>query len=144
MKTRGRNSAASEAVIVGGFGERPKPPAGLTKRQRDIWLAVVASENPDFFRSDVSRALLADYCRRRAACEEISGVIDGFGAGWKADSEALGRYSQLLQMRSREMEATMRVATKLRLTNQSLYVKETAASADRRATRQDLPWRKSA
>src|SRR5215467_10090913 len=119
MKTRGRNSSASKAVIVGGFGERPKPPVGLTKHQRAIWLAVVSSENPDFFKSDVSRALLADYCRRRAACEEISTVIDGFDEGWKADTEALRRYSEMLRMRGREMEATMRVATKLRLTNQS-------------------------
>jgi hypothetical protein len=144
MKTRGRNSSASKAIILGGFGERPSPPAELTKRQISIWNAVVTSENPDFFKSEVSRALLADYCRRRAACEEISAVIDRFGGDWKGNPEALGRYSQLLQMRGREMEATMRVATKLRLTNQSRYVKESAASADKRAARQDIPWRKSA
>lgn len=142
MKTRGRHSTASKAVVVvGGFVERPKPPSDLTKRQTAIWTAVVAGEEPNFFKTEVSRGLLADYCRRRAAGEEITAVITGFDGDWAADIAATRRYDQLLRMRDRENIAAVVLATKLRLTNQSRYMPETAARAAQKAVAQeDVPW----
>ena len=145
MKTRGRNSSAAATIVAGNFGERPEPPADLTKRQIAIWREVVASEDPDFFNSAVLRGLLADYCRRRAVCEEITNVIDGFGASWKRGVGDLEEYDLLLRMRDREQKGVIELATKLRLTNQSRWQPQGAArAATKAAAEQDIPWRKSA
>jgi hypothetical protein len=144
MKTRGPDSAAARAVITGDFAERPKPPSKLTKRQKEIWQEVVSSENPEFFKSGTLRQLLGDYCQRRASCEEITAVIEEFGPGWKDDPETRREYSDLLRMRDREMIAHVALATKLRLTNQSRYVPDTAARVAAKRTRDEIPWRASA
>jgi hypothetical protein len=47
-------------------------------------------------------------------------------------------------MRDREMIAHVALATKLRLTNQSRYVPDTAARVAAKRTRDEIPWRASA
>jgi hypothetical protein len=143
MKTRGRNSAASQ-IIAGGFAERPEPPQSLSSRQKTIWREVVASEDPNFFNSGVLRGLLADYCRSRATAEGITEVIEASADVWMQDSESVGNHERLLRMRDRELKAMVTVATKLRLTNQSRYVPHSAGRAAAKAPKDDLPWRQSA
>jgi len=145
MKTRGRSSAASQSVIIGGFAERPKPPSDLSPRQRAIWREVVDTEDPNFFNTAVLRGLLADYCRRRATAEGITKVIDGSAEVWAADDDSMAKYDALLKMRGREMDAMVRLATQLRLTNQARYVAHVAARAAAKAVKADeVPWAKRA
>jgi len=141
MKTRGRHSSVSKSVVVaGGFAERPNPPDDLNKRQIEIWREVVSGEDPSFFKTAVSRGLLADYCRRRATCEEITAVLQTTGEGWADDPQALVRYEKLQRMRDRENIATVVLATKLRLTNQSRYMPDSAARMAAKAVAQeDVP-----
>lgn len=145
MRTRGRPSSVSKTLISGNFGERPEPPASLTKRQKAIWLEVVAAEDPIFFNTAVLRGLLADYCRRRAVSEELSEFIDRSGPVWERDDvEQRRRFAQWMRLRDLEMGAVVSLATKLRLTNQSRYQSAVAARVAERGAKAEEPWRKSA
>lgn len=141
MRTRGRRSAADQAIVIAGtFGQRPDPPAELTKRQAEIWRATVASEHADFFNTAALRALLTDYCRHREAGEKVSLVIDAFQAEWLKNSDGAKRYHGLLRMRELETRAAVTLATKLRITNQSRYDERTAATAARNTAKGAKPW----
>ena len=144
MKTRGRDSAAAQSIVVGGFAQRPDPPDELTARQDAIWREVVASEHPDFFNSAGCRGLLAGYCRSRATCEEISHIIDKSGGVWMLSLDSIDERDMLLRMRDREIKQVVMLATKLRLTNQSRYVTQSAAIRAAKVPPEDVPWRKSA
>ena len=142
MRTRGRRSAAEDAVIVikGGFGRRPDPPPDLTKRQAEIWRETVASEPAEFLNRGAERGLLADYCRHRESSENISAIIDTFKPEWLKNGEGVKRYQILLRIRETETTAAMRMARSLRLTNQSRYVPHAAARAGLNAARGPKPW----
>lgn len=139
---RGRQSAADASVVVveGKFGQRHDPPEGLNDRQCEIWRQTVASEPADFFAGAACRAILADYCRHRDSAESISEVINGFKAEWLKSAEGSKRYHGLLKMRDLEMRAALACATKLRLTNQSRYTPQAAATASRGKARAAAPW----
>lgn len=141
MKGRGRQSLADSATVVtGAFGKRPDPPDGLTERQCDIWREIVASEDPNFFDSAALRALLADYCRHRESAEKLAVVLNQFKTEWLNNPKALSQYRTLVRTRDIETRATVTMATKLRLTNQSRYVPHAAATAARRALKGPRPW----
>jgi hypothetical protein len=144
MIKRGRKSAEEIAiaanVIAGGFGKRPEPPVELTEKQIEIWKLVVSSEPQDYFNSEALRGLLADYCRHRESANMVSLVIESFKGEWLKSNEGAKRYKALLQMRDIETRAAAGLATKLRLTNQSRYTPEKAATAARNAAVGPMPW----
>jgi hypothetical protein len=129
--------------VAGRFAERPEPPNELTERQKTIWRDVIASEDPNFFNSAVLRGLLGDYCRCRATAEGITAVIEASAKVWMQDSESIASHDQLLRMRDREIKAMVILATKLRLTNQSRYIPQSAARAAAKVPK-EVPWLKSA
>lgn len=139
-----RPSSVPKTLVTGNFGERPEPPKSLTKRQIVIWKAVVASEDPIFFNTEVLRGLLADYCRRRALSEELGEVIEALGPVESLDAERERRFDLLTRSRDREMHAVGSIATRLRLTNQSRYQSTVAGRVVDRGLRAEEPWRKSA
>lgn len=139
MNQRGRKPPGGR-VIVGKFGARPQPPAELTPRQAEIWREVVATEPADFFATATLRGLLADYCRRREAGENVSAIINTFQPEWLKSAEGVKRYKSLLDMRDLEVRGAVQIATKLRLTNQSRYGTRAAATAARDAPRLPRPW----
>jgi hypothetical protein len=142
MRQRGRKAVtAVPNVIQGAFQRRPEPPEDLNERQSEIWRLVVASEDPLFFDTGALRGLLADYCRRREAAEKVSEVINMFKAEWLKSEDGAHRYKILLQMRDIEVRGATSLATKLRLTNQSRYTTQSAATAARNAqARVAKPW----
>jgi hypothetical protein len=142
MKQRGRKSAKQQmgVVIDGGFGQRPEPLPEMTPRQAEIWRQTVASEPFDFFSSSTSRNMLKDLCRYREAIENISQIIDSFDPLWLKNAEGSKRYLTLLKMRDLESKAMARMATKLRLTNQSRYTPQAAGTAGRNAASGLKPW----
>lgn len=142
---RGRKSTAAKqtaklSVIDGGAPALPEPPGDLNDEEMEVWQRVVRSEPPDFFTSDVTLSLLADYCRHRVAADVLSRTISDFKSDWLKMAEGADRYDKLLRMRDRETKAVIRCATKLRLTNQSRYTKGAAATASRSQTRTAKPW----
>lgn len=141
MAKRGRKSAADAAVVIAGsFGKRPDAPAGLTERQAEIWLETVASEAAELFNTAALRGLLKDYCLHRDAAERISGVINTFEPNWIKSADGSKRYHGLLKMRELETRAAACMATKLRLTNQSRYTPQAAATAAKNFAAGSRPW----
>lgn len=142
MATRGRKSAAalSAVVVEGKFGQRPDAPAELTAEQAAIWRETVASEAAEFFATAALRSMLADYCRHRASAAVVSEIIDTFKPDWLKAAEGAKRYYGLLKMREAETRAAASLATKLRLTNQSRYTPQAAATAIKHAARGLKPW----
>ncbi len=141
MATRGRKSAAAlSTVVAGNFGKRPDPPPELTDEQASIWRETVASEAAEFFATAALRSMLADYCRHRASAAVVSEIIDTFKPDWLKAAEGAKRYYGLLKMREAETRAAASLATKLRLTNQSRYTPQAAATANKNAARGMRPW----
>lgn len=140
MGVRGRKSVASQTVVVGGFGQRPEPPRDLSEEAAAIWRATVASEASDFFRTAALRSMLADYCRHSSTADIISSEIDAFDPEWLKDVVGLKRFGALLKLRDLETKASADKATKLRLTNQSRYTPQAAATAAKNAGVQKKPW----
>jgi len=136
---RGRKSAAELSVVVGGFGARPEPFAHLTDGQAAIWREVTSSEAASFFNTAALLSLLGDYCRHREAADDLSATIDGFDKAFLINVEHAKHLKILLDMRDKETQAAARTATKLRLTNQSRYTPQAAATASRSASA-SAPW----
>lgn len=140
MKQRGRKSGASLSVVTPlERPERPPAPEMLSEDQAAVWDAVVRSEDPGLFDSGVQRDLLADYCRHRVSADQISQIVDEFDPQWMKSADGAQRLSKLLQMREREVHCAARLATKLRLTNQSRYTPQRAGTVSGRATSK-APW----
>lgn len=139
---RGRKSAAELTVIVGNFGHASEdgPPEGLTDRQCAIWRSVIASEARGLFSTAVLRGMLADYCCHRESAEKISEVIATFKPEWLKAADGAKRYAGLIRMREIETRAAASMATKLRLTNQSRYTPQAAATAAKNSTQAARPW----
>jgi hypothetical protein len=141
VQKRGRKSAAELSIVVPvEFDRKPEPPEELTPTQAEIWRKTVASENPDFFKTAATRGLLVDYCRHRDAAEGVASIIDSFQPEWLKSAEGCKRYESLLRIRSMETRGAVSMARALRLTNQSRYVPETAATAGRNKTGSIMPW----
>lgn len=140
MKSRGKTSLAASSVVTGSFGKRPEPPDGLTERQVEIWRAIVASEDPNFFNTEALRRLLVDYCRHSESAEKLSDIIETVQTYSLMDNKSLARYNLLVRTRDVETRASTMFATKLRLTNQSRYTPHGAEGAARRALKGARPW----
>ena len=140
MATRGRKSAASLSVVVGSIDGRPQPPADLTKFQKELWLRTVAGEPLDQFRTATLQQLLKEYVRHVETAHILAGEIEATDPQWLRDEEGLKRYDKLLAMRDRETKAVGEKATKLRLTNQSRYTPQAAATAAKNVGAPKKPW----
>lgn len=140
MQQRGRKSAASLSVVAGSIDGRPKAPAELTPGQKVIWDRTVANEASDFFRTAALQQLLADYCRHRETAERLTSIIDREMAKTEDEEKgySLDEMDRLMKMRERETRASADKATKLRLTNQSRYTPQAAATAQKHASASKL------
>lgn len=138
MAERGRRSAASLSVVVGSIDGRPAAPDDLTKAQKVIWERTVANEASDVFRTAALQQLLKEYCRHVDSAARLSKQIDvAMAEGSEVELPALDR---LLKMRDRETKALADKATKLRLTNQSRYTPQAAATAAKKSQTDLKPW----
>lgn len=135
-----RKSAASLSVIAGTIDGRPQPPADLTAFQQKVWRETVASEAAPFFRTAALQQLLKEYCRHVESASILAQLIDSFDQKSLVDDEGVDRYAKLLKMRDLEARAVSEKATKLRLTNQSRYTPQAAATASKTAGAARKPW----
>lgn len=102
------------------------PPEGLTEEQAQVWRTVVESRSADFFSEDAA-PLLEEYCRVVVMCRLLAVEIEAGIAGGDA-----GALKALLDMRDKESRRMASLATKLRLTNQSRYTPQSAATASKK------------
>ena len=134
-----RKSAAALSVVAGSIDGRPAAPKDLTPFQREVWERTVGGEAASFFRTPALQQLLKEYCRHVEASDKLAKLIDAYGEDDLRDEEKLPKYAWLLEKRDRETKAMADKATKLRLTNQSRYTPQAAATASKNATPRK-PW----
>lgn len=140
MAERGRKSAASLSVVAGTIDGRPQPPGDLTKEQRVIWEKTVANEAADVFKTAALQQLLKEYCRHVTTALKLARMIEAMEVLEVISPDDLEDYDRLLKMRDRETKAIADKATKLRLTNQSRYTPQAAATASKKTQTELKPW----
>lgn len=100
-----------------------QPPEGLTEDQAQVWRETVNARSADFFGPD-QVPMLEEYCRVVVMCRLLAAQIEAVIAGGDA-----AELKALLDMRDKESRRMSSIATKLRLTNQSRYTPQSAATA---------------
>ena len=133
-----RKSAAALSVVPIGVPVRLAPPDDLTDAQADLWRAVVESKPVEWFGED-SAPLLKEYVRAVTMCDLLELQVQAAIAG-SGDPEAAGSVKALLDMRDKESKRVASLATKLRLTQQSRYTPQAAATANKRVGAGSKPW----
>jgi hypothetical protein len=135
MKGPGRESAASLSVApVTGLPERPEPLPHLTEEEAAEWRAIVSTKPADWFMRD-SQPVLAAYCQ--AICMNRDLVEMWNNEKGKLESAIL--LKDLISSVTKTSNLVAQLATKLRLTQQSRYTAQSAATANKRAANA-RPW----
>lgn len=99
--------------------QRLPAPVHLSDAERDVWLMIVNDQPAGAFTA-VHTPLLEMYCRHVVQARVIANEIQHFDSAWLADKEGLKRYETLLSMQEREGRAASSLATRLRITRQSV------------------------
>ena len=110
------------SVVNGGKVEAakpPEPPAELTELQATEWRAIAAALPADWFRRE-TWPLLAQYCRHIIAARRVAQLAEQCE---QADAFDLLEYDRLGKMAERESRVLTSLATKMRISQQSLYDK---------------------
>lgn len=128
MKQRGRKSTQALAIAEISVGaldrvERQRPPHDLTDEEVEVWVSIVNTEQADWF-SPGNVPLLTQLCRHvvhaRRVAELLERALSSVDPETKKPTLAIQDYDRLLKMQERESGAMMSLATKLRITNQSI------------------------
>lgn len=122
-----KSADALSIIPLSPADKRLQPSAELSEMERSLWQNIVASKPADWFGAD-SAPVLREYVRAAVACDHLARVVDRALAG--DDLKAL---RQALNVRDQESRRLAILATKLRLTQQSRYTAQTAATADKKA-----------
>jgi hypothetical protein len=128
-----RKSAAALAIRTPeNLDTRLPPAAGLSKGECDLWREIVDSKPAEWFDSG-SAPLLREYVRAVGESQRIGRLVARTSS---KDPDTLARW---LTLRDREVKRMADLATKLRLTQQSRYTPQAAATANRKADG-SRPW----
>lgn len=122
MGARGKKSAADIAIVRSDVTEIPRqpPPDELTTEQANEWLAVVNRMPADWFPRE-TWGLLTQYCRHIVSARRVAQLIVG---AEEDDSFDVNEYDRLLKMQEREGRAISSLATRMRISQQSLIHNE--------------------
>ena len=135
MGVRGRQSVASLSIVgvssVERF-ERAQPPHELTPEQADEWRAVVERMPAEWFPRE-THAMLAQYCRHVVRANRVAQLVARCEGNDEFD---LKEYDTLLKMQERESRCIASLATRMRITQQTVYDK----SKKRGSSISKKPW----
>src|SRR5574337_89588 len=134
-------SAASLEVSVRqapGVAVRLQAPLHVSEAERAVWLQVVNDLPADTF-TPTHEPLLELYCRHVVNARILADETANFQREWLADPEGLKRYDRLLAMAERESRAASAIATRLRITRQSVYA-STAGRRQENSKHSHKPW----
>ena len=110
-----RESAAAQSTVVQGVFARPEPPPDLSGAQALVWRSTVDTKPPDFF--DAAQfPILADYCRAVVLQDELAKNLC---------ATQINDFDKLAKLKTS-------LARSLRITNQSRYTPDRAATNSRR------------
>ena len=121
--------AGSNVISVAGPSVHLAPPDGLTDEQAQVWRETVGARSADFFGQDAV-PMLEEYCRVVVMCRLLGVQIEAAIAA--IDSGEPSILKTLLDMRDKESKRLASLATKLRITNQSRYTPQAAATASKK------------
>lgn len=128
-----RKSTASLTVLPVQPLAHITVPNGLSAAEAALWREVVDSKPAEWFGPD-SAPLLVEYVRAKITCDQLDELVKkALGADDSQATEAA------LRARDREAKRLAMLGTKLRLTQQSRYTPQAAATANKRAGMR-RPW----
>lgn len=137
MKQRGRKSADQlRAVDPVASIAPPAPPSELNDHEAAVWQSVVATRPPDWFHG--TEPLLLSYCKHIGMAATLDRQIDAFTPAWLKTDGGLDRYRKLADGRYKQTAIIISLARSMRLTNQSRYTPQRAATATTRTG--SKPW----
>jgi hypothetical protein len=129
---RGRKSEASSAVALAPqmdlqIHARPEAPYELTEQEANVWRGIVDRLPADWFHAE-NYPLLVQYCRHTVNSHRIAQLIEQIvtEAGVKGNVFAVKEYTDLLLAQSRETASIARLATKMRICQQSTIARVNA------------------
>jgi phage terminase small subunit len=128
-----RASAASLATVSVLPGQRMEPPLRLLAEASAIWREVVATKPSDWFNADSSH-LLEAYCHAVVSHRLVSKSVMMFTDEALAQVGGPKQYELLTRMQERQTRVIATIATKLRLTQQSRYTPQAAATASKKVS----------
>lgn len=119
MNQRGRKSSAALAVV----DDRSLPtgvpvPPGLSAAERVVWMTTVNSKPTDWFGTE-HVPMLVEYVRCVCRAQVIDGQLKAFDDAWLNTDEGLVRFDKLTAMAIKTAGMINRLATSMRLTQQS-------------------------
>jgi len=118
MKQRGRKSSAEVAIVRPLSDGLAKPPEHYTDEQAQHWSQIIASKPADWWDAG-TLPLLDAYIRTIVEYRRVSELVDGC---WPMESpDDAKTYEQLHKMQDRLASQMARLATKMRLAQQSKY-----------------------
>jgi phage terminase small subunit len=133
MEGPGRKSGASLAIAPVTPWARLEPPEHMGASEAALWRAVVATKPSEWFRAD-SAPVLEAYCQ---SVENYRRTAEALAATSPAD---LTPYKTLTELVTKQAGLVVKLATALRLTQQSRYTPAVAATADRKTATTRKPW----
>jgi hypothetical protein len=142
MATRGRQSAASQAVgLMSPISQerRLEAPLHASDAERAVWIEVVNDQPAGAF-TPTHSPLLELYCRHVTNARIIADQLLNFDQAWISDDDGLKRYDRLLAMAERESRAASSLATRLRITRQAVEHPVTVARGLTAQTKTRKPW----
>lgn len=139
MGVRGRTAAAELSVAVTNIpGQRPEPPAKLSKRQKEEWQAVVARMPANWFTRE-NQALLVEYCRWVDRSDVLEAAVQAAVAAGRTEDSA-----QLFSVAKQASSTLATLATKMRMSQQARHEKGVAATAIKHEMNGTRPWQRTA
>ena len=140
MEQRGRKSLAAATLQVTHLpGQWPEPPARLTEAQAGMWRSIVVTKPHDWFGPD-TYPLLVEYIRATEQADVLARELEDFNPEWLRDEDGLQRYEKLNRLADAKASSLARLATKMRLSQQSRYSEKTAHTAAKQAGSGAKPW----
>ena len=125
-------SVESLSIAAVSIPVRPDAPEDLTPYQREIWAAITATKPPEWFEAD-TYPLLRAYCVAAQRHRDISQELDGMKV-----SDPLAK--ELMRMEDLYAKQLKSVGVAMRLTQQSRYTPQAAATANKKASNGKRPW----
>jgi hypothetical protein len=135
-----RKSAASLSVVTQIVDHRPPVPADMPPAQAEIWRGIVNRLPHDWFKREHLEMLQA-YCQHAAIAQTLARSIETFDPSWLRLDDGLARLDQLSKVLDREHRAMVMLARSMRLTHQSMYDRQAAATKSRQSIpKGTAPW----
>lgn len=131
-------AAIAERMGLSRTIERPEPPYDLWRdEETEVWSQVVEALPADWFNGS-NLALLAQYCRHVVSARRIAQMLASMEGS--SDGLDLKEWRDLMRSQALETERIASLATKMRLSQQSVYGPRSASRAQRNVPTGKRPW----